>query len=272
MSQTALKIVVPGALGRMGRAVIRLIDTRPDGALYGAVERPDHPDIGRDVGNLVLGRHLGVSLEDNLRQVLLGANAVIDFTAPEATLMHTSVAAEYRVPLVVGTTGLTAEQKETIRAAAASTPIVLAPNMSIGMNLLFFLTRQAARVLAADTDVEIVETHHRHKVDAPSGTALKLAEIVGEELGYAQPADHYEYGRQGRTGEREGGRIGLHAVRGGDIVGLHDVNFFGAGEVLTLTHRATSRDNFAKGALRAAAWLQGKPNGLYDMGDVLGLK
>ncbi|NLH47481.1 MAG: 4-hydroxy-tetrahydrodipicolinate reductase [Myxococcales bacterium] len=272
MNKTALKIVVPGALGRMGRAVIRLIDTQPDCALHGAIERPDHPDAGRDVGNLVLGRHLGVSLEDDLRHVLLGADAVVDFTAPEATLSHASVAAEHRVPLIIGTTGLTTEQKETIRAAAASTPIVLAPNMSIGVNLLFFLTRLVARTLAADTDVEIVETHHRHKADAPSGTALKLAEVIGEELGYENPAAHYEYGRQGRTGERESGRIGLHAVRGGDIVGLHDVNFFGAGEVLTLTHRATSRDNFAKGALRAAAWLQGKPSGLYDMGDVLGLK
>jgi 4-hydroxy-tetrahydrodipicolinate reductase len=272
MSETALKIVVPGALGRMGRALIRLIDTQPDCVLHSAIERAGHPDISKDVGGLVLGRANGIHLENDIRKVLASTDAIVDFSTPEATLLHAELAAKYRIPLVIGTTGLIAAYKDKIRIAAESTPIVMAPNMSVGVNLLFYLTRQAARVLAADTDVEIVETHHRLKVDAPSGTALRLAEIVGEELKYPEPADYYDCGRCGQVGARPAGRIGIHAVRGGDIVGHHDVNFYGAGEVFTLTHFATSRDNFAKGALRAAVWLQQQPNGLYDMGDVLGLK
>lgn len=266
------KIVVTGAMGRMGQAVVRFVRAEPDMELAGAVERPDHPDIAGDIGALALGGNLGVQLQDSLPDAIISAHAVIDFTYPEASVRHAEVCARHQVPLVTGTTGLDEKQREKIRRHAQQTPIVLAPNMSVGVTLLFHLARRAAGVLGEDYDVEIVETHHRNKVDAPSGTALRLAQVVADERGAEDPAALYDHGRVGQVGVRERGRIGLHAVRGGDVVGKHELGFYGAGEVVALSHLATSRDNFVKGALRAARWLQGKPPGLYDMGDVLGLK
>lgn len=272
MGEQGLRLVVTGAMGRMGQALVRAIDRDQELKLIGTTERHDHPLIAKDIGMLLLGRHIDVPLENDLRNVIISAQAIIDFTMPEAATWHALVAAQYQLPLVMGTTGLSAEQRETVRRAAESTRIVLAPNMSIQVNLLFYLARRAAQVIGLDTDIEIVETHHRNKADAPSGTALRLAEIIGRELGYEEPAEYYLHGRQGHTGVRPAGRIGLHAVRGGDVVGRHDLLFLGEGETLTLSHHANSRDNFVRGALRAAGWLQNQPNGLYDMGDVLGLK
>ena len=272
MSEDRLNLVVTGALGRMGRALLRFIAAEPELELVGATERHEHPEIGQDVGRLALGEPNGVMVENDLRNCIVSAKAIIDFTSPEATVGHAGVAAQSGIPLVIGTTGLSAEQREKIVAAAADVPIVLAPNMSIGVNLLFFLARHATRVMGEDTDIEIVESHHRNKVDAPSGTALRLAEVVGEELGYENPEEFYTHGRVGHTGVRPAGRIGLHALRGGGIVGEHDLQLIGDAEVVTLSHRALSRDNFVRGAIRAAYWLQGKDAGLYDMGDVLGLK
>ncbi len=267
-----LRLVVTGAMGRMGQALVRYIAANEGVDLVGATERHDHPDIGMDVGQAILGKTNGVSLEIELRTALISAQAIIDFTLPEASVAGAAVAARYGIPLVIGTTGLHDEHKEAIAHAAGDIPIVLAPNMSVGVNLLFYLARHAARVIGEDTDVEIVETHHRNKVDAPSGTALRLAQIVGDELGYETPEEYYLHGRVGHTGVRPGGRIGLHAVRGGGVVGSHDLHFYADAEVLTLSHQALSRDNFVRGAVRAAHWLQGKDAGLYDMGDVLGLK
>jgi 4-hydroxy-tetrahydrodipicolinate reductase len=266
-----LNIVVAGATGRIGQALIRAIAADDSLQLVGAVERHDHPDLAKDVGLLAAGRILGVNLENDIRNVVLGAKAIIDFTAPEASLWHAEIAARYETPLVVGTTGLDEKQRARLATAAERTAIVLAPNMSLGVNLLFYLARRAAEVIGADSDIEIVETHHRHKVDAPSGTALKLAEIVGTALGYEAPTEYYDQGRSGAVGPRAGGHIGLHAVRGGEV-GRHELHFFGLGEELCLTHNALSRDNFVRGAIRAARWLQGKQPGLYDMGDVLGLR
>ncbi len=267
-----LRLIVTGAMGRVGQALVRYIATHDGYELLGAVERHDHPDLARDIGGMLLGRNLGVALENDVRNVILGAHAVIDFTLPEAALRHAEWVAPRGVPLVIGTTGLSAEQKELLAKLAEQAPIVLAPNMSVGVNLLFHLARRAAQVLDEEYDVEIVETHHRNKVDAPSGTALRLAEVVATQWGREEPAEFYDHGREGQVGVREYGRIGLHAVRGGDIVGDHDLHFYGLGEVLTLSHRATTRDNFVKGALRAARWLQGREPGLYDMQDVLGLR
>jgi 4-hydroxy-tetrahydrodipicolinate reductase len=267
-----LKIVVTGAMGRMGQALIRYICSHDGYELHGAVERHDHPDLARDIGALLLGRPLEVKLENDVRNVILGAQVVVDFTLPDAALRHAEWVAPHGIPLVVGTTGLSAKQRAKLEKLAKHAAIVLAPNMSVGVNLLFHLARHAAEVLDEEYDVEIVETHHRNKVDAPSGTALRLAEIVARQWDREEPGEYFDHGRQGSVGVREYGRIGLHAVRGGDVVGEHELHFFGPGEALTLSHRATSRDNFVKGALRAARWLQGRAPGLYDMQDVLGLR
>jgi len=272
MMGRALKIIVAGAMGRMGQALVRFIDQAEDCELFGAVERPDHADLGADIGSLLLGRRIDVALENDLWHCLPGAQAIIDFSQPEPTLLSARIAAENKIPLVIGTTGFSAEQKDEIRRAAQKAPMVLAPNMSVGVNLLFHLAGRAASILDEDYDVEIVETHHRHKVDAPSGTALRLAEIVAHERGVVDPETVFEHGRQGAVGPRGRGKIGIHALRGGEIIGRHDLGFYSTGEVLTLSHHATSRDNFVQGAIRAAHWLQKQAPGLYDMLDVLGLK
>lgn len=268
-TDAALKIVVTGAMGRMGRMFIRHILATPGLALYGAVERHDHPLVGRDIGPEFVGRPIDISLENDLRNTIVAANAVIDFTMPEASLTYVKVCADKGIPYVCGTTGMRDGTLDEFRALAAQTRTVFAPNFSMGVNLLIALTRRTARVLGDDFDIEIVEAHHRHKEDAPSGTALALARAAAEETGVDESA--FEYGRQGRCGARESGRIGVLAVRGGDVVGDHDVQFLGDGERLVLTHRASSREVFVRGAIRAALWLQNREPGLYSMMDVLGL-
>ncbi len=263
----AVKAVVTGAMGAMGQMFIRNIVSSSNAALYGATERHDHPMIGKDVGLGIFGRAVDVSLENDLRNCVVAANVVIDFTAPEATLSNVKVCADKKIPMVCGTTGMTKSQVDEFKKYAAQIPCVFAPNFSVGVTLLLELAERAAMTLGDDFDPEIVETHHRRKVDSPSGTALALARAVapGGELSEAD----VEFGRKGRCGPRENGKIGIHAVRGGDIIGRHEMHFFGDGEQITLTHQASSREAFVRGALRAAAWLQGKQPGIYGMKDVL---
>ena len=260
-------IVVSGAAGRMGGAILRAAVEAGGLTLAAAVERADHPAVGTDAEGFP-----GVAIAGALLDVPGDASGVlIEFTSPEATCAHLEIWA--RRPgsaAVVGTTGLEAEHRSSIERLAGDMPIVLAPNMSTGVNLLFGLAAQAARVLGNDFDVEIVEAHHRKKKDAPSGTAVRLLEVVAEALDRDPDADSV-HGRQGMVGERTDREIGVHAVRGGDIVGEHRVLFAAAGEVIEITHRASDRAIFARGAVRAAAWVDGKPPGLYGMSDVLGL-
>ena len=265
-------VVVTGAAGRMGGQIIRLLQSTEGFALVGATERPG-PAVGQDAGTLAGGRPAGVPVRDELGRALDGSRAqvVVDFTAFEVSAGHAETCAGRGVPLVIGSTGFTAEVRARVEAAAARVPVVLSPNMSVGVNVLFSLVEQAARILGDAYDVEIVEMHHRLKKDAPSGTAVKLAEVVAGALG-RDPRKDLAYERHGMIGERPPRQIGVQTLRGGDVVGEHTVFFAGQGERLELTHRATSREQFARGALRAAAWVVGRPPGLYDMHDVLGLR
>ena len=264
-------LVVTGASGRMGRALVRLIAEAEDRArLVGAVVRPGHPWVGRDVGEAMGGGPLGVVATDDPLEAFAKAQGAIDFTSPAATVEFAALAAQARAVHVIGTTGLEAEHLARIAAAARHAVVIRAGNMSLGLNLLTALTRKVAEALGEDWDVEIVEAHHRMKVDAPSGTALMLGEAVaaGRGVALAEVADR---GRDGITGARVRGHIGFASVRGGDVVGEHDVIFAGEGERVVLRHLATDRAIFARGALRAALWGQDKAPGEYSMMDVLGL-
>jgi 4-hydroxy-tetrahydrodipicolinate reductase len=265
-----IKIVVTGAAGRMGTQIARLVRATEGMVLHGAVERPGVAQ-GQDAGVLAGLGPLGVPVVDDLAKALPGAGVVIDFTSHEASARNAEVCAEKGVPLVIGSTGFSAEAKARVAAAAQRIPVVLSPNMSVGVNVLFELVRQAAHVLGEDYDVEIVELHHKKKRDAPSGTAVRLGEVAAEALG-RDPKDALAFSRHGIIGERPPWQIGVQTLRGGDVVGEHTVFFCGEGERLELTHRATSRDQFARGAVRAAQWIVGRPAGLYDMAAVLGLE
>ncbi len=265
-----VKVVVTGAAGRMGTQIVRLVRATEGMAVAGAVERPG-PAIGQDAGALAGLGPIGVAVVDDLAKALPGADAVIDFTSHEASARHAEVCAERGVPLVIGSTGFTPDAKARVAAAARRVPIVLSPNMSVGVNVLFELVRQAAKVLGDGYDVEIVEIHHKKKRDAPSGTAVRLGEVAAEALG-RDPKDALAFSRHGILGERPPWQIGVQTLRGGDVVGEHTVYFCGEGERLELTHRATSREQFARGAVRAAQWIAGRPAGLHDMADVLGLR
>jgi 4-hydroxy-tetrahydrodipicolinate reductase len=265
-----IKVVVTGAAGRMGTQIVRVVGATDGMALSGAVERPGAA-VGQDAGALAGLGAIGVAVQDDLAKALAGADVVVDFTSHEASARHAEACAERGVALVIGSTGFTPEAKARVAAAARKIPIVLSPNMSVGVNVLFELVRQAAKVLGDGYDVEIVEIHHKKKRDAPSGTAVRLGEVAAEALG-RDPQDALAYTRHGIMGERPPWQIGVQTLRGGDVVGEHTVYFCGEGERLELTHRATSREQFARGAVRAAAWVAGKPAGLYDMGDVLGLR
>jgi 4-hydroxy-tetrahydrodipicolinate reductase len=234
------------------------------------VERPG-PAVGQDAGVVAGLGPRGVLVVDDLAKALHGADAVVDFTSHEASARHADACAGAGVPLVVGSTGFTPEAKAKVAAAARRIPVILSPNMSVGVNVLFELVRQAAEVLGDAYDVEIVELHHKKKRDAPSGTAVRLAEVAAEAL-RRDPKDALAFARHGILGERPPWQIGVQTLRGGDAVGEHTVFFCGEGERLELTHRATSRDQFARGAVRAARWIVGRPPGLYDMADVLGLR
>ncbi len=267
----SVRIAVAGAAGRMGRAIIQACAEREDVVLTAALERPGSPWVGHDAGELAGLARTDVPVVDDLGAVAERFDVLIDFTAPDATAGHVALCHELGRRMVIGTTGLDEAQRRRIAEAAGDIPVVFAPNMSVGVNLCFRLAEIAARVLGHDTDVEIIEAHHRHKVDAPSGTALRLGEIVAAALG-RDLAECAVYGRQGHTGERDRRTIGFATIRGGDIVGEHTVLFAGTGERVEITHRASSRSTFARGAVRAAVWLAGRGPGLYDMQDVLGLR
>jgi len=243
--------------------------SEPDASIAAAFDRADSPDIGRDCGDF-LGRATGTRVAGDL-SALAGCDVLIDFTRPEATLAHLDACVAAGTGIVIGTTGFDDAGKAAIRRAAERIGVVFSPNMSVGVNATFKLLEMAAKMMNRGYDIEIIEAHHRHKVDAPSGTALKMGETIAAALG-EKLADVAVYAREGHTGERRTGSIGFATVRGGDIVGEHTVYFIGMGERIELTHRAMSRDMFARGAVRAAAWLAGQKPGLYDMQDVLGLK
>jgi 4-hydroxy-tetrahydrodipicolinate reductase len=264
-----LHVAIAGSTGRMGRALLEAVFQSPDLRLHAALERADSPLLGKDAGEL-LGSPCGVRISADVASAIAGAHVLIDFTRPEGTMRHLALCAGGGVKMVIGTTGLSGEQKAQIAEAARSLAVVQAPNMSVGVTLMLQLLDTAARVLREGYDIEIVEAHHRHKVDAPSGTALRMGEVIAAALGQdlSQVA---VYGREGITGERAPSTIGFATVRGGDIVGDHTALFAGIGERIEITHRASSRATFAVGALRAARFLAGKTHGLYDMRDVLGL-
>lgn len=265
-----VKVVIAGATGRMGHALIESVLNDADCVLHGALDREGSPQLGRDAGEQ-FGQVTQVQLSCDVSAVLKGADVLIDFTRPEASMQYLDDCRALNVKHVIGTTGFSDEQRTSIEAAAKEIAIVFAPNMSVGVTLLINLVEQAARVLNEGYDIEVVEMHHRHKVDAPSGTALRLGEAAAYGLGQALK-DCAVYTREGVTGEREAGKIGFATMRGGDVVGDHTVVLAGVGERVELTHKASSRATFAQGALRAAKFLASHSSGLFDMRDVLGLR
>lgn len=265
-----INVAIAGISGRMGKTLLEAVMAAADMRLSAALDRAGSATLETDAGALV-GASLGVKVSADVSAALTGADVLIDFTRPEATLHHLQVCVEKKVGLIIGTTGFDASGKAAIELAAQSISIVFAPNMSVGVTLALKLLDMAARVLDEDFDIEITEAHHRHKVDAPSGTALRMGEVVANALGRDLKTCAV-YGREGVTGERDTRTIGFSTVRGGDIVGDHTVMFAGIGERLEITHKASSRMTFALGALRAARFLSGTQSGLFDMQDVLGLK
>ncbi len=265
-----MKLAVAGAGGRMGRTLVEMVLKSADLELAAALEIPGSPVIGRDAGERV-GRPCGVKITSDYALGIAGADCLIDFTRPEGTLASLDICLEKGVPMVIGTTGFSAQQRERIAVASGKIAIVFAPNMAVGVNVAFRLAGTAAQVLGEGYDVEIIEAHHRHKIDAPSGTALRFGEIIAQALGRDLTRDAV-HGRKGDTGERRSGAIGFHAIRGGDIVGEHTVMFAGEGERVEITVRSGSRAGYALGALRAARFLKDRDRGLYDMQDVLGLR
>ena len=262
------KAIVVGAAGKMGNRIIHIIKETSSMVLYRAVERPDHPSIGKDVGEIVGLGKVGIPLEPDLKK---GGDVIINFTNPQSSLESLQFAKENGVAIVIGTTGIKPDQMERVKELSKNVPCVLSPNMSVGMNVMFRIVQEVAQVLGPEYDVEILEAHHRLKKDSPSGTAVRLGELIAKATG--RDLDHVGvYGRKGMIGERTKEEIGMQVIRAGDIVGEHTVFFGGVGERLEIIHRAHSRDNFARGALRAALWVVNQPAGLYDMQDVLGLR
>lgn len=263
-----IDLVVAGAAGRMGGRLIALARESADLRVVAALEHPGHPALGRDAGEVAGAGHLGIPVTADPGSALVRDRVLVEFTAPEATLEHLRVAAAQGARGVIGTTGLSAAQIAELTTLAGRTAVVFSPNMSVGVNLAFRVLAIMARALGDEYDVEITEIHHRTKKDAPSGTAAKMAEVIAEALG-RDLGEVGVYGRHGLVGERGPKEIGVHALRGGDIAGEHTVVFSTLGERLELTHRAHSRDTFARGALRAIRWVAGAPPGLYSMHDVL---
>ena len=263
-------VVVTGVSGRMGQMLVREVQKSDRLTLVGAVERSGNDWVGRDLGLCMGGTETGITVTDDALEAFASAQAVIDFTSPAATVGFAELAAQARAVHVIGTTGLSDDDLRKIHVAARHAVIVRAGNMSLGVNLLTRITRQVAAALDADWDIEIIESHHNQKVDAPSGTALMLGEAAAEGRGVAL-SEVSDRGRDGITGKRERGHIGFHAIRGGDVVGEHEVIFATAGERIVLKHLASDRTLFARGALKAALWGQDKAPGEYDMLDVLGL-
>lgn len=266
-----IEITLVGAAGRMGQRIVAAVAEGEDTRLAAAVEAAGHPELGRDAGLVAGIGSLKVPLTDDLGASVEKCSVVIDFSLPEFAVNTAGVCAERGIPMVTGVTGLSDEQKDKLALAAAEIPLVYAPNMSVGVNLMFKVVGQVARVLGESFDVEIIETHHRFKKDAPSGTAHRLAEVVAEALGRNLKKDLC-HGRQGITGERDRRQIAVHALRAGDVVGEHTVVFGALGERFEITHKAHSRDTFARGSVVAARFAASAECGLYDMQDVLGLK
>lgn len=266
-----IKVGITGAAGRMGRALLQAAQGDAALKVSAVFERTGSPAVGRDAGELAGGGANGLIVAPAQTMPDADFDVLIDFSLPEATVAAAAVCRAAGRRMVIGTTGLTAEQRRAITAAARDIAVVQSANMSVGVNLCFKLLETAARVLGDDVDIEIIEAHHRHKVDAPSGTALRMGEVIAQALG-RELADCAVYGRQGRTGPRERRTIGFETVRAGDIVGEHTVMFAADGERLEIAHKASSRLTFARGALRAAAWIMGRGPGLYDMQDVLALR
>ena len=263
-------IAIAGASGRMGQMLIDAVREAPDCALAGALDIAASPSIGKDAGSFA-GQPTGVLITADLRQGLQGSQVLIDFTRPEGTMEHLKVCRELGVAMVIGTTGFTDAQKAEIAAAAEDIAIMMAPNMSVGVNVTLKLLEMAAKALSTGYDIEVVEAHHRHKVDAPSGTALKMGEVIAGALG-RDLKDCAVYAREGVTGARDPSSIGFATIRGGDIVGDHTVLFAGIGERIEISHKSSSRVTYAQGSLRAVRFLSARKPGLYDMFDVLGLK
>jgi 4-hydroxy-tetrahydrodipicolinate reductase len=270
MSAPRHRVCVAGASGRMGQMLVEAVLASGDCELSGALDIASSPAIGLDAGAFA-GRAAGARITADLAQGLAGSHVLIDFTRPEGTMEHLKVCVTQRVNLVIGTTGFSDSQKAQITEASKSIAIMMAPNMSVGVNVTLKLLEMAAKALSTGYDIEIIEAHHRHKVDAPSGTALKMGEVIAQALG-RDLKECAVYGREGVTGERDPSTIGFATVRGGDIVGDHTVLFAGTGERIEITHKSSSRATYAQGSLRAVRFLAGRSSGLFDMADVLGLR
>jgi len=269
IATTPLRIVVAGASGRMGRMLVEAVLAAPDCVLTGALDLAGSAALGQDAGAFA-GQSTGVAITSDLHAGLTGAQVLIDFTRPEGTLAHLAVCRELGVKAVIGTTGFSDAQKAEITAHAGQVAVMMAPNMSVGVNVVLKLLDQAARALNTGYDIEVIEAHHRHKVDAPSGTALAMGQVLAGALG-RDLKDCAVYARQGVTGERDPSSIGFATIRGGDIVGDHTVLFAGTGERIEISHKSSSRAGYAQGSLRAARFLAGHATGLFTMNDVLGL-
>jgi 4-hydroxy-tetrahydrodipicolinate reductase len=266
-----IKVIVAGAAGRMGSRLVALISNATALTLAGAIEGKGHPAVGDDVGETAGCGRAGIPITDDLTTLLDRGEVVIDFSSPEATLDHLRTVAQHRRAMVIGTTGFSASQLEELKSLASRVPCVLSPNMSVGVNLIYKVIGEMAKTLGDEYDIEVIEAHHRLKKDAPSGTALKIAEVLAKAV--SRDLDQVGvYARKGLIGERKKGEIGIQTIRAGDIIGDHTVLFGGMGERIEVTHRASSRDTFAGGALRAARWVVRQPPGLYDMMDVLSLR
>ena len=269
MSTPVHSVAVAGASGRMGHMLIQAIAQSVDCKLGGALDVPGSPGIGLDAAGFT-GQPSGVLINADIREGLKNASVLIDFTRPEGSMAHLAICREMGVKMVIGTTGFSDAQKLEIAEAAKTIAIVMAPNMSVGVNVTLKLLEMAAKSLSSGYDIEIIETHHRHKIDAPSGTALKMGEVVAQAVG-RDLKGHAVFAREGITGARDPLSIGFSAIRGGDIVGDHTVMFAGIGERIEITHKSSTREGYAEGSLRAARFLADKPNGLFDMFDVLKL-
>ena len=268
--EAALRVCVAGAGGRMGQMLVEAVRASGDCALSGALDVAGSPAIGQDAAGFS-GQPSGVAITADVVAGLSGSRFLIDFTRPEGTMAHLRACAKLGVAVVIGTTGFSDAQKSEIAQMARDIPVMMAPNMSVGVNVTLKLLEMAAKALSTGYDIEIIEAHHRHKVDAPSGTALKMGEVIADALG-RDLKDCAVYAREGVTGERDPSSIGFATIRGGDIVGDHTVLFAGTGERIEITHKSSSRATYAQGSLRAVRFLAGKPAGLYDMFDVLGLR
>jgi 4-hydroxy-tetrahydrodipicolinate reductase len=265
-----IKVAIAGVAGRMGGKILLLLQEENVIEIVGTMEKEGHRVVGKDAGMFVGGMEIGVRVSDRIEEAASKADAIIDFTTPSATLAHAEYASKKNKAMVIGTTGFSRQEQKRLEELAKGFPCVMSPNMSIGVNVMFEVAKRLAELLGDEFDIEIIEAHHRYKADSPSGTALRLGEVVAEAL----RRDFKEVGRferHGRIGERKKEEIGIQTIRGGDIIGEHTVIFCGVGERMELTHRATNRDNFARGSIRALKWVVGRPPGIYTMKDVLGI-